>query len=180
MYVTISRQREEEGKIMAWVSQGFILDVRQVDAGANENRKTYNLTAATNAEALTESLEILVALEEVSALSSKTYTIREVFVNDAFALPAAGVQGEAKAVIVGRNSADASKLHRVEISGPEDDVFLATQGELANVVDLTHQHVKDYWNLFDGTGQATLSDGESVETDGLTKGYRRTASKKYG
>ncbi len=165
---------------MAWQEQGFVLDVRQVDAGANEVRKTYVMTAALHATALTDALTIINALEAASALSSKTYTIRQVFINDAFALPTAGVQAEAKAVLVGADDAVPSKLHRTEISGPEEAVFIATQGTGANIVDIAATIVKDYWNLFENGGEATLSDGESVETDGLLEGYRRTAAKKYG
>ncbi len=165
---------------MAWVSQGFVLNVRLVDAGANEVRKTYIMTAATNAAALTDALIIIDALEAVCALGTKTYSINEKFVNDAFALPAAGVQAEAKAVLVMTDGTDAAKTHITEIPGPETDVFLATQGSAANIVDIAHQDVLDYVNLFDGTGEATISDGESVATDGIQRGYRRTAAKKYG
>lgn len=165
---------------MAWQSQGWKLVVRQVDSGANENSKTYNLTAATAADAATESLIIINGLEAVSALTSRTYSIIEKFANDAFALAAAGVQGEAKAVIICTDSVDPGKTHVIEISGPETDVFIATTGSNANIVDIAHQDVIDYCNLFDSAGEATISDGESIETDGLVRGYRRTAKKKYG
>lgn len=165
---------------MAWQSLGYVLRVRLVDAGNNEVAKTYVMTAALHADALTEALVIIDALEAVCALGTKTYAINEEFYNDAFALPPAGVQAEARAVLIGTDGTLPNKQHRTEIPGPETDVFLATQGEGANIVDIAHQDVLDYWNLFDATGEATLSDGESVETDGIIKGYRRTVGKKHG
>lgn len=165
---------------MAWQSGGFTFRLQLVDAGANEVSKSFELVATLHATVVTDVAIILAAFEAVSALGSKTYTVSESFYNDAFALPAEGVQAEAKAVLIGPDGTLPNKRHRTEIPGPETDVFLATTGEGANIVDITHQDVLDYWNLFDSAGEATLSDGESVATDGLEKGYRRTTAKKHG
>lgn len=165
---------------MAWQSLGYELRIRVVDAGNNEVTKTYAMTTVVHADALTEAIVILNALEAVSLLSSKTYTINEAFYNDAFALPAAGVQAEARAVLVGPDGTLPNKMHRTEIPGPDTTVFLATQGEGANIVDITDAGVLAYWALFDTAGEAYLSDGESVAVAGLLKGYRRTVGKKHG
>lgn len=165
---------------MAWQSLGYTLRVRVVDAGNNEVSKSYVMTTAVPADSLTDALIIIDALEAVCALATKTYAITQEFYNDAFALPAEGIQAEARAVLIGTDGTLPNKQHRTEIPGPELDVFLAETGEGANIVDIAHQDVLDYWNLFDTTGEATLSDGDSVEADGIIKGYRRTVSKKHG
>lgn len=165
---------------MAWVAGGFVLNVRLVDSGANEVRKSYKLTSADAAAAATDALAVINALEAVSALGTKTYAINQIFINDAFALPAAGVQAEAKAVLVMTDSVDPAKTHITEIPGPETDVFVTTTGTGANIVDVAHADVITYVNLYDATGEATISDGETIATGGILRGYRRTAAKSHG
>jgi hypothetical protein len=165
---------------MAWILQYRLANFVLVDAGNNRVNKSFRLTSATDAEALTDVATILAALEAVTDCNGLSYTISQKYDNNAFALPSAGVQAEAKAVVMVRDAANASKSHTVEIPGPIAGVWLSSTGENSNVVDISLVALKAFVNLYDSTGEATLSDGESVETDGLIRGYRKTVRKIHG
>jgi len=166
---------------MAWLEQSFRLVVKVIDNGLNEATITYEMTAATHVAALTDALLIIGILEEVCAAATVSYSINQMFVNDSLVIPAsAAVQVEAKALLIMRDGTNPVKKHIARIPAPETDVFLATDGDGANIVDVTHQHVIDYNNMFDATGECYISDGESVKSDGPIKGRRVTHRSRRG
>ena len=119
--------------------------------------------------------------EAVCAAGSVAYSIKTKYYNDALVIPASSaVQLETKALLVMRDSVNPLKIHTRNIPAPETDVFLATSGDGQNIVDIAHGDVLTFVNLFDGTGECTLSDGESVETGGIIRGRRTTRYSRRG
>jgi len=158
---------------MAWLEQNFRMVVKVIDNGLNESTITYEMTAGDHATALTDALLIIGILEEVCAAATVSYSINQQFVNDSLVVPAsAAVQVEAKALLIMRDGTNPVKKHLARIPAPETDVFLSTEGDGANIVDVTHQHVIDYNDMFDSSGECYISDGESTETGGPIKGRR--------
>lgn len=165
---------------MAWIAGGFegVIDAR--DNGNNRVRKVYALTSVDMAAAEIDMLQVVNYWEAVSDLSSLTYSIRKIYDNDAFALPASGVQAEAKAVMVGRDEVILTKTHTINIQGPKPANFNELEGDGANIVDFGVVAVQNYFNLFSPAGEATLSDGEQVADDGWLRGHRATRSSNRG
>jgi len=170
---------------MAWVLQAVWFNITQVDSGGNEKKLRYEMTPQVDWAAYeAAALAALAHIEEVSAASTVKYSLDKVYSNDALALPAAGVQLEASAVLTGYDSADPLKKHTARIYAPETDVFLATTGAGANIVNTEHVHVQEFWDMFDSSGgELCLSDGEHTKSyadDGLISGIRVTRGKRGG
>jgi len=160
---------------MAWVTDGWWITLELVDAGNNKTTRSYQLQATTDAEAATAAAAFLDIFEAVCAAGTRRYEIHKRFVNDAFALPAAGVQIEGNALIIMTDSVDPSKKHRTWIPAPETDVFLATTGDNANVVDIAHADVVAFVGAFHGGEQVYISDKELVQ--GLPVSGRRVTKR---
>lgn len=165
---------------MAWVSTGWSMKVKLVDSGGNEGSVNYQMTAIDHATAILAAPVILGYLEAVCAAGTLSYTITETFANDAFVLPAAGVQIEAKALLVMRDETNPIKKHIARIPAPETDVFLALTGDGANIVDIAHIDVLDYANMFSTGGECYISDGERIQDNGLLEGRRVTHRSRRG
>lgn len=165
---------------MAWITQGFSLQINLVDAGGNRGARRYEMVEALYADVVIDTAIVLAALEAVCAAGTASYTISETFVNDAFALPAAGVQIEAGALLVMQDDTNPLKRHTTTIPAPETDVFVETTGDNANVVDIAHQDVIDYAELFSTNGECFISDGEHIDDGGLLRGHRVTRKSSRG
>lgn len=148
---------------MALVSQGFFLTVSLVDGGANTTSKTFELTAATLAAAVTDAATILSRLAAVTQADISGYNIGERFVEDAVVLTA-GVQIENRARVTGYIEGAGLKKANIDIPAPVDGIMQGTTGSAANTVDLADGALTAYLSTFQAGGLATISDGEVLGT----------------
>jgi hypothetical protein len=150
-----------EAKKMAIASAGWNLNVRLVDTGGNQTNRSYDLISADADEAATHSAAIIAALEAVTDAAVAGYTIGEVFLEGALTYPAAAEVencAEISAKIVGFPNKSAV----LTIPAPNVGIFTGTTGPAFNVVDIADAALQTYLGLFDGSGPATISDGESI------------------
>jgi len=140
----------------------FYLGVTLVDNGNNQTTKTYDLQGADLTEATANAGTILTALAAVTDATIKGYVIGQRFTNDAFTFPASGVHIEDLALISLGITNDPTKAATITIPAPKSTLFSATSGEGANNF-LNSGAGQTYWQLFDATGEAYLSDGETAE-----------------
>lgn len=164
---------------MAWQNTGFELSIRSIDNGGNETTKTLQMTAADHATALVDALIIVGFYEAVTNSGTVSYSLKEIFYNDALTIPGgAESQVEAKALIVMRDETNPLKKHSVRIASPDPTVFLATSGDGANIVDVNDAAILAFAGMFSAAGsdKCYVSDGEQVLAmpDGLLYGRRVT------
>jgi len=160
---------------MALVLEKYWITITIRDSGGNDSQVRYDMTATDDIAAATAATAILGYFEAVCAAGTVNYSITKRFYNDAFVLPADNsVQNEVKALLVMQDETVPSKRHTVRIPAPETDVFLAVTGELQNVVDIAHQDVLDFANMFSTAGECYISDGERILDNGLLRGKRVT------
>lgn len=167
---------------MALVSAGFWLHVALVDKGNNTTSKTYELTSADYAAAVTDAGTVLAALAGVSALVVGKYFIEEKYVNDAFALPSsADAQAEVTASITTYIEDKGDKKANYNFPGPiAANVWVSTTGNDSNIVKISSAQVIAYQGLFIPGGPCYISDGEVAATAGLIGGIRVTRKKRGG
>jgi len=146
---------------MALVADGFNLSVTLADRGGNTTVKSFDLTSADHATALTDATAILAALTGVSDASVKGYTIGTRYVENAFVLPTVG-EIENQAMLTFRLYGDPLKKATFTIPAPKDAIFSASSGALYNQVDLADTEVIAMRNVFFTGGEATISDGETA------------------
>ena len=161
---------------MALVSAGFKLTVTLVDSSIEDQATlTYMLTAADNATAVASTATIIGLLQAVTAAVVKGYNLSQVFIEDAL-VPPAGVEIENRAKVLARINNEPLKTATFYIPGAADGVFLAPTGPGRNEVDPTDADLIAYAGIWvDGTGLATISDGETLETgssNGILGGER--------
>lgn len=167
---------------MALSSQGFVLTVTLVDNGGNTSNLTFNLTAATFTDAGTDAATILAALANVTDAVVKAYNVGERFKEDALSLPGTGVQVENTAVLSALITGEVDKWARIVIPAPKPAIFVGLSGAAANQVDPTDTEVQAYVALYDATGEATVSDGETVQAPSAStlKGKRVHRGSRHG
>jgi len=155
---------------MAMVSAGFKAVFELVDNGGDVATKTYDLVAANAADAATAVTAIAAAIAGVSDMVLRKRYFYEVFVNDAFAYPASGVEKQNQALL-DLSIVDApQKTATVTIPAPKPAIFVGTTGPQAEIVNGANSAVIAYVALFENGAQATVSDGETVE--GFISGRR--------
>lgn len=159
---------------MAYVLENYLMTISLVDAGENTGTVTLQLQATDDLAAGTDAGAIIAAFNAVSDGAVSTYTISKRFYNDAFALPAAGVQVEAKALLSMRDAVNPQKKHVSRIPAPKAAIFTAPTGAGSNVVDTTNLAVLAWVNLFNAASKAYVSDGETTALDGIISGRRVT------
>lgn len=148
---------------MALTSAGWVLTVTLIDHGANTTTKRYQLTSASAAEAATDGGAIISALDAVTGAVIKNYSIGQVYVEDTLVLPGVAVEIENLARVVVGIDGEALKKWTHDIPAPVANLFIDTSGPGANIVDTQEASLVTYMSLFDSTGEATVSDGESIE-----------------
>lgn len=158
-----NRGTAAEGVFMALVAQWYYLEVELVDSGANSTKRTYRLTSANIGAAVTDAGTIMTALAAVTDAKVKSYRIGQIFADDALSLPLPGVQIENEAMLTVGIAGHPTKSATLTIPAPKGGVFTSLQGPGSNVVATTATIVTDYVALFNSTGPATLSDGESAD-----------------
>lgn len=149
---------------MAIAAAGFKGTMTIVDNGRNSTTKTYSLTAATVAEALTDMAAAVAAFAAVSDAAIVGYTVQAVFEEGALSLPASGVQLEDLALITTSIVGQPLKTASFTIPAPKVTIFLGTSEEAADIVDVNDAALDTYFSLFQTNGVATISDGEAAQT----------------
>lgn len=136
-----------------------LLTVDLVDTGGNTTTRSYRLTAADDATALTDAAAILTAIGNVSDCTVKGYSVGSVFVEGSLALPAAA-EVENQLQITVPIFAKPNKSGTMTIPSPKVGIMQNTSGQGFNQPDFTDAALQAYINLFTTGGKATLSDGE--------------------
>lgn len=159
---------------MALVSNGFVGYVTLIDSGGDSSTLSYQLVAADAAAAATAMGTILTALGAVTDAAVKSYSVAEVFVENALTFPLAGTHVENRAVVTVQIDGEPLKKSTVVIPAPDVGIFVASVGPNSNVVDIADAALVSYIDIWRTTGAlAKLSDGETVQdVDGIIKGVR--------
>jgi len=167
---------------MALVTQGYEAAVSLVDNGGNVSSLQYNLVSADFATAVTDTATVIAALKAVTNCVVLGYAIKEVFLEDAFAYPAAGIEIEDKASITVKLEGAGIQRANLRIPGPKIGIFTAATGGGANIVDVSDADLNTYVGLYKTTGGvATISDGEKVaDTTPILSGRRVSVASTRG
>lgn len=147
---------------MAIVTNGWYATVDMVDTSGTLSQLKYDLVATTYANATAAAATLPALLSAVSNAKVKGYTIHERFLENAFTLPANAenaIKAELSAFIEGAGT----KKAVFRIPAPSVAIFVSGSGAGFNIVDLGNADVLAYAGIFeDGTGIATISDGETL------------------
>lgn len=166
---------------MALVQIGFELSVSLVDNGGNTTNRVFSLVATDHATATTDAGTILTALDAVTDSVVSGYRIVEVYGEDAFAFPSAGVENENQASLTLNIDGVGLKKANYKIPAPVIGLFTAPTGSGANVVDVSDAALNTFIDVFETGGIATLSDGETLNpTTPIDSGKRISAKSLRG
>lgn len=148
---------------MALVAGGFTLLITVVDSAGDKTTRSYQLTAATAADAATEGAALVALFDPLTEGVISRYAISQQFIEDAFAYPAGGVEVENTAQILGRIDGDPTKTASFNIPAAAGGIFVATTGPNRNVVDMADAAVVAFLAEFATGGTALISDGEALD-----------------
>jgi len=163
---------------MALGTTGFKLVVSLIDAGRDQSNLTFDLVAATYADAITASGTILGLLAAVSDGVVKGYSVIEKFVEGALVLPASTVELENRALITCQINNDPLKTATVTIPAGVIGLYQAATGAGHNLIDVNDADLLAYINIWQVTGAlAKLSDGEYLDDTAVLISGRRTHRK---
>lgn len=151
----------------------FELVVQIADNSGKTTKKTFELQSADAAAAATDSAAVLAALNGVTAGVVKSYSINQVFVENALVLPASGVENENQALLSIRLASDPTKYASVAIPAADPGIFVSASGAGANVVDTSSGLVNAFVGLFSAGNEAYVSDGELADPALDFSGKRR-------
>lgn len=161
---------------MAFATSGFYLSVTMVDYGDNETNKRWKMTAATNANALTDAAAVMTALAAVTDAEVLSYSVEERFNEGTVVLPTVvnpvSVVASNTATVLGAGT----KKVNFSIPAPQIAIFEDTTGDAADIVDTGNAAVEAYVALFQTGGKLFLSDGERIGTH--LKGIRVTQKRR--
>ncbi len=150
----------------------FVLDLTIYASNGRHIVKPYNLAGATYTDASANTAAILAAFADVSAGVVSAYSLKAKFENDAFALPSSNdAEWGEEAIVTGKVLDKPLKPVAVRIPFPKITLFQGTSGKSRDKIDTnfsneTTTHLNAYLDLFRTGGEATVSDGELLETDG--------------
>jgi hypothetical protein len=156
---------------MALVSAGFEASVVLVDTGGNKATRTFELTAATNAEALTDMATIVGLYQALTNAVVESYRVAEKFIEDAFNYPIGNVNVEELASVVVGVTDKPDDPHTIKIPAPKDLLFVAATGKSRNTVDVTVAALLAFMATYNPGSNATFSDGDTW--DGLIHSGKR-------
>lgn len=147
---------------MALVSTGFVGSVTLQDEEGSRSVLQYQLTAVTNAAALTDMADIVTRLAAVTDCAISGYSVAEVFAEDALVLPD-GIEVEKRAVISAKVAGTLPQEYvNIVIPGPTGGIFIAATGPDAKRVDPADADLRAYLATFTSGGEATISDGQTI------------------
>jgi len=161
---------------MALVSAGYEMEVTFVDGGNNTTNRRYRVRGANATDALANAQAHLALLSAASDGAVSNYSLRQMFREDAFSLPASTVQIEVNAQITTYIAGQGAKKASFDVPAPKSTLFVATSGANANIVDMSDQAVIDLHASFQSAGNVYISDledaGDSIKGVRVTKGKR--------
>jgi len=160
---------------VALTDDGFKLYVSLVDSGGDQSIVRYDLVAATHADAVTAAGTILTRLGAVTDAIVKSYTINNVYIEDALTLPGTGVQVEQRATVICQIDSDPLKKVAINIPAPADGLFVGgpATGDGYNTIDTTDAALALYTDIWAVSGAiATISDGEYLSDAPILRGRR--------
>lgn len=163
---------------MAFVSAGYRATVTLMDTAGDKTILTYDLNSATIVAANIDLAAIIGSLGALSNGVVVSYSMQEVYLNDAVVYPAAAeIENEAffSGQIVGRPN----RSGNFRIPAPVDAMFVAPTGPNYNVVDMTYAALITYLNMFDASGPIKVSDGEYLVVPSIV-GKRRKKGTSLG
>lgn len=148
------------------------LGVGLVDRGARVFNRVFELTATDTAgdasAVLTDVATILANIAAVTELKVKSYRVTKVFVENALTLPtSAEAEGEQNLHISALIVGDPTDSATYDIPGPKQALFLAASGPGADQPNFAVTALDNFIEMFNsaGSGLATISDGESWDTN---------------
>lgn len=147
---------------MALVSAGFKLTVEFVDNGGNITTRSYDMRETVYADALVDAAAAVAAVDTISLANIRSYTVAEQFVEDAFSVPASGIQNEDTAVVSVTLASNPLKTATLSIPAPSSGIFTGTSGFNADVVDVADAALVAFVDLFKAAGTLYISDGEAA------------------
>lgn len=167
---------------MAIVAAKWVAEVGIADNSGDISPRFYEAPVAAFADFAAFQLSfntLLTALNNMTAGVVASYRLTQVFVEDALALPASGVENENQAFFSGKIVGDPLDSATQSIPAADPAIFVSTVGPGANVVDMSNGAVGTWIGLFDqaGPGPWTVSDGEywqSVTVKGKRRHVKRT------
>jgi hypothetical protein len=160
---------------MAITSKGFKLVVGLIDAGRDQSNMTFDLVAATYADAVTATNTLLPLLEAVTDAVIKGYSIIENFVEGTLVLPAGTVEVENRAMVVCQINANPLKTATVVIPAATIGLFQSNTGAGHNIIDVTDADLLAYLDIWQVSGAlAKLSDGEYLDDTAVIISGKRT------
>lgn len=158
---------------MAFVSHGFFVTFELVDKSEHTTRRTYQVNAATYADAVTAVTTFRGYLEAMTDATITTQSISERYANDAAQLPTATRPITENATLTLRINNNPLKKASTSVPMPKDGIFVAASGEGFDIVDPADAAVIAFWGAFTPNGEMYISDGETVdEIAGLVAGRR--------
>lgn len=113
-------------------------------------------------------------LAQLNALTDaviSSYTIEQVFVEDALTLPTGGVENQNEAFLSFKIEDDPTDSGNLSIPAATDSIFISATGSGRDIVDTADAALVLWVGRFDG-GELTVSDGEYVDLQTL-RGVRR-------
>lgn len=158
----------------------FELMVQIADNSGKTTKKTFEMQSADAATAATDAAAILAALNGVTAGVVKSYSINQVFVENALVLPASGVENENQALLSIRLASDPTKYATFAIPAADPAIFVSASGAGANVVDTGNAQVNALVGLFTTGNESYLSDGELADAALDFSGHRRHVASRTG
>jgi hypothetical protein len=162
---------------MALVSTGYELVVTFADTGDNRTNRTYSLTSADDAAAVTDTAALLADIAAVTNAEIVGYSLNHKFLENAFALPAAA-EIENQAFFSGKIVGDPTDSAILSIPAPPGTIMTALTGPGYNIVDMNDAAVQAFIGNFGPGGVATLSDGETWDTATVSGKRRHVKSTK--
>jgi len=163
---------------MAFVTAGYRATVTLMDTAGDKTTLPYELNSATIVAANIDLAAIIGSLGVLSDATIVSYTMQEVYLNDAVTYPvAAEIENEAffSGQIVGRPN----RSGNFRIPAPVDTMFVGPNGPNYNVVDMTNADLVTYMGYFDATGPVKVSDGEQLVVASIV-GKRRKKGTSLG
>lgn len=157
---------------MALVQESFWLNIEMRDSGNNVTSKTFQMTAATAANALTDAAAIIPLWKAITDAEVLSYSVSGRFVEDAPVIPAAGVHIENLAEVIVQLEGYATKKATLTIPAPKAGIFTGVTGDNSNVVDTADGDLVAFVAQFTTIGDNTLLISDGEHADGIVRGRR--------
>lgn len=157
---------------MALTHLKYMVTFQLMDRGENSTRRTYQLRATTDAGAVTAAAGIASRLAAVTDAFIVGYTIENVFKEDDLSGFPPDIGEVEEQALLSINLSTAGKHASETIPAPKIDIFVASSGPNANVVDGGNAALASFVAMFEASGLAYISDGEDASLTPFNKGKR--------